>query len=103
MPSDQRAAFVIGQIAIRDAAKWAAYRDAVPATLLPWGAQLLVRGKRFAVLSAVLSGAHAHTDTVVIRFPDRAAVEGWHASPAYQALIPLRQEAADVVLVGYEE
>lgn len=99
MAGEKRAAFVIGQITIRDPAKWAAYRDAVPATLLPWGAQLLVRGKRFAVLS----GAHAHGDTVVIRFPDRAAVEGWHASPAYQALIPLRQEAADVVLIGYEE
>ena len=103
MPSEKHSAFVIGQITIKDAAKWAAYRDAVPATLLPWDARLLVRGKRFAVLSAVQSGAHAHTDTVVIRFPDPASIERWHASPAYQALIPLRREAADVVLVGYEE
>ena len=99
MSSNQPSAFVIGLITIRDPAKWAVYRDAVPATLVPWGAQLLVRGKRFAVFA----GAPAHGDSVVIRFPDRAAVEGWHASPAYQALIPLRQEAADVVLVGYEE
>ena len=99
MSGDKQGAFVVGNITIRDAAKWAAYRDAVPATLLPWGAQLLVRGKRFAVFA----GAPTHGDTVVIRFPDRAAVEGWYASPAYQALIPLRQEAADVVLVGYEE
>jgi uncharacterized protein (DUF1330 family) len=27
--------------------------------------------------------------------------QGWHASAAYQALIPLRQEAADVVLTTY--
>jgi uncharacterized protein (DUF1330 family) len=26
---------------------------------------------------------------------------GWFASAAYQALIPLRQQAADVVLVSY--
>jgi uncharacterized protein (DUF1330 family) len=38
----------------------------------------------------------------VIRFPDRAAVEGWFASDAYQALIPLRERAADLVLVSYE-
>lgn len=25
----------------------------------------------------------------------------WHDSPAYQALVPLREAGADVVLVGY--
>jgi uncharacterized protein (DUF1330 family) len=38
----------------------------------------------------------------VIRFPDRSALRGWFDSPAYQALIPLREQAADVVLLGYE-
>jgi uncharacterized protein (DUF1330 family) len=42
-----------------------------------------------------------HPDIVVIRFPSLADAQGWHASPAYQALIPLRQEAADVVLTTY--
>lgn len=92
------AAYVIGHISIKDPLKWADYRDRVPATLAPWQAELVFRGKRFAVLS----GGHPHADTVVIRFPDPAAVHGWFSSPAYQALIPLREAAADVVLVAYE-
>jgi uncharacterized protein (DUF1330 family) len=40
---------------------------------------------------------------VVGWFPDRAALEAWHASPAYQALIPLRTEAAEVDLLSYDE
>ena len=38
----------------------------------------------------------------VIRFPDPAAFRAWFDSPAYQALIPLREQAAEVTLVGYE-
>ena len=92
-------AYVIGHITVKEAEKWDAYRSGVPATLAPWGAELVLRGRN----ARVLAGEHAHTDVVVIRFPDRAAAEGWHASPAYQALLPLRQSAADVVLVTYDE
>lgn len=92
-------ACVIGHITVKDEEKWAQYRAQVPATLAPWGAELLFRGKR----AAVLSGEHAHTDTVVIRFPDAAAVAGWYNSPAYQALIPLRRQAADLVLVSFAD
>ena len=92
-------ACVIGHITVRDEDKWAQYRAQVPATLAPWGAELLFRGQR----AAVLSGEHAHTDTVVIRFPDTAAVDGWYQSAAYQALIPLRQQAADLDLVVFSD
>ena len=33
---------------------------------------------------------------------DAALARAWHDSPAYQALVPLREAGADVVLVGYE-
>ncbi|MCC6658634.1 MAG: DUF1330 domain-containing protein [Rhodocyclaceae bacterium] len=92
------AAYLIGHIKIKDPLKWETYRDQVPATLAPWNAELVFRGKAFAVLG----GEHAHTDTVVIRFPDPASLRGWFESPAYQALIPLRQQAAEVTLIGYE-
>jgi len=92
-------ACVIGHITVKDEDKWAQYRVQVPATLAPWGAELLFRGLR----AAVLSGDHAHTDTVVIRFPDTAAVDGWYQSAAYQALIPLRQQAADLDLVVFND
>ena len=91
-------AYVVGQISVKDAALWARYRAEVPATLAPWGAELVFRGQQVAVLS----GENPHADIVVIRFPDTAAVDAWFGSPAYQALIPLRQQAAEVVLLSYQ-
>lgn len=91
-------AYVIGHITVKDAEKWNDYRNQVPATLEPWGAELVLRGK----LVSILAGEHTHTDTVVIRFPDLNAINGWYTSPAYQSLIPLRQKAAELVLLAYE-
>lgn len=91
-------AYVIGNITVKDPGKWAEYRSQVPATLSPWGAELLLRGKN----AKVLSGHYSHTDTVVIRFPDMASVRAWHDSDEYQALVSLRTQAADVDLVSFE-
>lgn len=91
-------AYVVGHIAVKDEQKWAAYREQVPATLAPWGAELVFRGKR----AAILAGTHSYPDAVVIRFPDLAAIAGWYSSTAYQLLIPLREQAAEVLLLSYE-
>jgi uncharacterized protein (DUF1330 family) len=95
---EKMTAYVIGHLTVRDPEKWAEYRAKVPATLVQWGGELVLRGRRVAVLS----GEHRYADTVVIRFPDIASVAGWHASPDYQALIPLREQASDMVLISYE-
>lgn len=92
-------AYAIGHITVKDEKKWAEYRSRLPATLEPWGAELVFRGK----LASILSGDHTHSDTVVIRFPSLGALDGWHSSPQYQSLVPIRQEAAEVVLLAYEE
>jgi uncharacterized protein (DUF1330 family) len=92
-------AYVIGHITVKDKDKWDEYRNKVPATLNPWGAELVLRGK----LCSVLSGNHTHTDTVVIRFPDLRSLKSWYSSPEYQSLIPLRQEAAEMELLSYED
>jgi uncharacterized protein (DUF1330 family) len=90
-------AYFVGQITVKNEDKWATYRSKVPETLAPWQAELVFRGKQpHAQLNA-----SPHLDIVVIRFPSLADAEGWHMSPAYQALIPLRQEAADVVGTVY--
>jgi uncharacterized protein (DUF1330 family) len=91
-------AYLIGHITVKDAEKWAAYRSQVPATLQPWGAELVLRGER----AEILAGEHPHTDVVVIRFPSREILQHWHSSAAYQALIPLREQAAEVVLLSYD-
>ncbi len=92
-------AYAIGHITVKCPERWAEYRARVPATLAPWGGVLVFRGR----VAEVFSGEHPHSDTVVIRFPDLHALRGWHDSPEYQALVPLRREAADVVLLACEE
>ncbi len=62
------------------------------------GVKVIFRGQR----SGVLTGEHRYTDTVVIQFPDQDALRVWYASEAYQALITLRNEAAEMVLVSYD-
>lgn len=94
---DGAKACVIGHITVKDPAKWAEYRQRVPATLAPWGARLLLRGEK----ERVLGGSHAHEATVVILFPDLDAVNGWYASADYRSLIPLREQAADLDLVSF--
>ncbi len=90
-------AYVVGHITVKNQELWAEYRSKVPATLAPWDAELVFRGTQ----AAVLAGANAHPDIVVIRFPSVAAVNGWFASSAYQSLIPLRQQAAEMDLLSY--
>ena len=91
-------AYLIGHVTVKNADKWAKYRSRVPGTLAAWGAELVLRGKR----AAVLTGEYSYADAVVIRFPNIDAIANWYSSPAYQALIPLRTEAAEMVLVSYE-
>jgi uncharacterized protein (DUF1330 family) len=98
MGGENMAAYVIGHITVKNSEKWAEYRMKVPATLAPWGGEVILRGKRVAVLS----GAHPYTDTVVIRFPEAEAIAMWYGSPDYQALIPTREQAAEIVLISYE-
>jgi uncharacterized protein (DUF1330 family) len=90
-------AFVVGQMTVKQPEKWAQYRSQVLATLLPFGGELVFRGEQVQSFS----GVNPHPDIVVIRFPSLGDAQGWHASAAYKALIPLRQEAADVVLTTY--
>jgi uncharacterized protein (DUF1330 family) len=90
-------AFVVGQMTVKHPEKWAQYRSQVLATLVPFGGELVFRGEQVQSFS----GVNPHPDIVVICFPSLADAQGWHASPGYQALIPLRQDAADVVLTTY--
>ncbi len=73
-----------------------AYLQAIDATLAPYGGRFLVHGSSAEVLEGPFSG-----DVVVVAFPDRAQASAWYASPAYQAILPLRTRNARgwVVLV----
>lgn len=73
-----------------------AYLEGFDATLAPFGGRYLIHGGRKTALEGAWPG-----DVVLLEFPDRAAADGWYASPAYRALLPLRTRhlAGDVVMV----
>lgn len=90
-------AYLIGHITIKDPDKWQTYVEGVRKSLLPFEAEIIFRGKR----ATVLAGEHPHENTVVIKFPDQPTLQNWYQSDTYQALIPNRNEAADVVIISY--
>ena len=67
----------------------AAYLRAIDATLAPYCGTFLIHGGGAEVLEGPWAG-----DVVVIAFPDRAQAGAWYASPAYQAILPLRTRNA---------
>ena len=91
------AAYLIGQIAVRDERLWSQYVSGVAESLRPYSAKVLFRGQRFAVLA----GETDRDLSVVIEFVDQQTLQAWFDSDAYQKLIPLRDQAADVTIVGY--
>jgi len=64
----------------------AEYRAGVPATLEPYRGRFVARGGK----TDVLEGTWEPGRIVVLEFPDVQAARDWYASPAYQAILPLR-------------
>ncbi|MEO3472471.1 DUF1330 domain-containing protein [Roseomonas sp. CAU 1739] len=88
-------AYVIAVETIHDQPMFDSYRQQVMPTLAAFGGEFVVRGGALTVLE----GEWPHARTVIIAFPSRAAAEGWYASPAYQAVIGLRQGSSTGSLV----
>jgi uncharacterized protein (DUF1330 family) len=77
------------------------YIKRIDETLAPFGGRFLIHGATPEVMEGPWEG-----DLVVIAFPDRQAAHGWYASPAYQAILPLRTEnsrSAAIILEGTPE
>lgn len=83
-------AYVIAAETITDPTMFDLYRKEVPATLVPFGGQFVVRGASFAVLE----GEWPHPRLVIIEFPSRAAAEDWYKSAQYQKIISLRHNSS---------
>lgn len=92
------ASYLIGHITVKDAELWNRYVEGVRESLSPFNAKVLFRGE----LVSVLTGTHKHERTVVIEFGDRATLDAWFESEKYQSLIPIRDEAADLVITTYD-
>ncbi|MFA6220383.1 MAG: DUF1330 domain-containing protein [Erythrobacter sp.] len=90
-------AFFIVTTTVKDTEKYQAYVEGVGPTLARFGGKAVLRGKAIEALAGELN----HQTVGVIEFPDIDALNGWHACEAYQALIPLRTQAADMTIVSY--
>lgn len=91
------AAFFIVTTTVKDPEAYQTYVEGVGPTLAPFGGKPVLRGKA----EAALAGELDHQSVGVIEFPDLAAIQAWHASDAYQALIPTRTKAADMTITAY--
>ena len=92
------AAYLVGHISVKDEELWQQYVAGVSESLSAFESKVIFRGKRVSVLA----GSHEHTRVVVIEFSDHVTLDNWFQSDKYQSLIPLRDEAADVVMTTYE-
>lgn len=90
-------AFFIGTTTIKDAEKFQEYASKTAQTFAAFGGELVTRGKA----EITLAGESDHQAVGIVRFPDMESLNNWFQSPEYQALIPLRDNAADMTLVAY--
>ena len=88
----------MGHIRVKDDGLWQEYVAGVQQSLAPFDARIIFRGQ----LVKVLAGQHDHDLAVVIEFPDQSTLETWFGSEKYQSLIPVRDKAADVVILAYK-
>ncbi|MCW3849580.1 DUF1330 domain-containing protein [Sphingomonas sp. LB-2] len=83
-------AYMIAELTVTDAAAFQKYAPQVPAILAPFGGHYLARGGKLVTLEEKVPGDRV----VVIEFPSLAQAQAFYASPAYQAIAPLRHAAA---------
>lgn len=83
-------AYVVNEIEVSDPAMFKSYVDQVPPTLAPFGGKFVVRGGN----GATIAGPPPSPRTVILSFPDREKALAWRASPAYQAILPLREKSS---------
>ncbi|WKU46647.1 DUF1330 domain-containing protein [Streptomyces sp. VNUA116] len=70
------------------------YVERIQATLDPFGGRFLVHGAEVEVLEGDWPG-----NMVLIGFPGLAEARAWYASPEYQALVPLRTDHVEGVII----
>ena len=93
-------AFFVGTQSVKDSNKFEDYVAKARETIESFGGESVLRGKA----EGALVGAVNHQLVGIARFPDMASLNNWYESDAYQALIPLRDEAAETVsVVKYEQ
>lgn len=90
-------AFFIATSLIKDPEKFQKYAKETGQTFAAHGGEPVLRGK----FEGTLNGSADPHVVGIIKFPSVEALHAWHDSEAYQALVPLRNEAADMTISVY--
>jgi len=91
-------AYLIVDLAIEDVAAYETYKAQAPALIARHGGSYLVRGGAHEVLE----GSWTPTRLVLLRFPDRAAIDAFMGDPDYAPLKALRARVARTDMVAVE-
>jgi len=83
-------AYVIAEVDVVDPATFQKYSDKVPATLAAFNYHYLVRGGKTLAVEG-----EAPKRLVIIAFDSLEKAQAWEASPAYEAIKPLRHSSAN--------
>lgn len=91
-------ALLVADIDVRHPATYERYRNANPEIVRRFGGRYLAVGGEVRVLE----GDWVPRRTVIIEFPDMAAIQAFYASPEYAELREIRWQSADSRLVAFE-
>jgi uncharacterized protein (DUF1330 family) len=91
-------ALLVADIDVRDPQAYARYREANPDIVRKFGGRYLAVGGQVSVLE----GDWSPRRTVIIEFPDMAAIQAFYGSPEYAAIRSIRWQSADSRLVAFE-
>jgi uncharacterized protein (DUF1330 family) len=92
-------AYLVAHAAVKDMDKLKEYAGQAVPMIEAIGGERLFRGP----VAQVLVGNNDANLCAAFRFPDRDTLQRWYDSDAYQALIPLRDAAADMTFLVVED
>ena len=87
-------AYLIAHVQVTDPDGWKQYITALPATLAPYHVKTLARAPAVVLDSSTPPAG----STVILAFNSMDDLKAWWNSPAYQAIIPLREKSAKSVV-----
>jgi uncharacterized protein (DUF1330 family) len=87
-------AYLIAHVQVSDPDGWKQYLAALPGTLAPYHVKTLARAPAVALDASTPPGGR----TVILAFNSMDDLKAWWNSPAYQAIIPIREKSAKSIV-----
>jgi uncharacterized protein (DUF1330 family) len=87
-------AYLIAHVQVTDPEGWKQYLAALPSTLAPYHVKVLARAPGIAVDGST----PPQGSTAILAFNSTDDLKAWWNSPAYQAIIPLREKSAKTIV-----